>query len=87
MCAGTGNFLRSAEMEYVSLMMQEHLAHDVIERLGELGCLQLTDMNGDTTAFKRHYTPLIRSCDEMEKKLRFFEEECAKHGVEPETYR
>ena len=27
-----------------SLIMQEHLAHDVVERLGELGCVQFTDV-------------------------------------------
>lgn len=43
-------------------------------------------MNGDMTAFKRHYTPYIRRCDELEKKLKFFEEEMARHGVEPEEY-
>lgn len=71
--AGTGHFLRSAEMEYVSLIMAEHLAHDVVGRLGEIGTLQFTDMNGDLTAFKRYYTPYIRRCDELEKKLKFFE--------------
>jgi hypothetical protein len=44
---GTGNFLRSAEMEYVSLIMQEHLAHDCVEKLGELSCVQFTDVSGD----------------------------------------
>ena len=41
---GTGNFMRSAEMEYLSLIMQEHLAHDVVGQLGELGCVQFTDV-------------------------------------------
>lgn len=68
-------------MEYVSLIMQEHLAHDCIERLGEIGVAQFTDMNGDLTAFKRFYTPFIRRCDELEKKLKFFEDEMIKHGV------
>lgn len=76
--------LRSAEMEYVSLIVQEHLAHDTVEKLGEVGSVQFTDLNGDLTAFKRFYTPAIRRCDEVEKKLRFFEEEMKKHGLSPE---
>ena len=40
-CAGTGHFMRSAEMEYVTFQLQEHLAHDTIERLGELGAVQV----------------------------------------------
>lgn len=42
-------------------------------------------MNGDLTAFKRYYTPFIRRCDELEKKLRFFEEEMKAHGITPEV--
>jgi hypothetical protein len=30
-------------------------------------------MNGDLTAFKRYYTPFVRRCDDLEKKLKFFE--------------
>jgi len=82
---GFGNFLRSAEMEYVSVIMQEHLAHDCLEKLGSLGTVQFTDLNGDLTAFKRYYTPSIRRCDELEKKLRFFEEEMRIHGIIPEN--
>jgi len=43
-------------------------------------------MNGDMTAFKRHYTPYIRRCDDLEKKLKFFEDEMTKHGIVPEEY-
>ncbi|RYY37977.1 V-type ATPase 116kDa subunit family protein [archaeon] len=43
-------------------------------------------MNGDLTAFKRYYTPLVRRCDEIEKKIRFFEDEMAVYEIEPEVY-
>jgi hypothetical protein len=41
---GTGNFLRSAEMDFVSLILAEHLAHDVLAKLGEVGTVQFTDV-------------------------------------------
>ena len=66
------------------MIMQEHLAHDVVERLGSLGALQFTDLNGDMTAFRRAYTPLVKRCDELEKKLKFFEQECKAHGLKSE---
>lgn len=72
-------------MEYVSVIMQEHLAHDCLEKLGSLGTVQFTDLNGDLTAFKRYYTPSIRRCDDVEKKLKFFEEEMRMHGIVPEN--
>jgi vacuolar-type H+-ATPase subunit I/STV1 len=43
--AGTGHFLRSAEMEYISLIMAEHLSHDVLTKLGEIGVVQFTDVS------------------------------------------
>ena len=43
-------------------------------------------MNGDMTAFKRAYTPYVRRCDELEKKLSFFLAEMARYGIEPEAY-
>ena len=43
-------------------------------------------MNGDLTAFKRAYTPYVRRCDELEKKLSFFLAEMARYGIEPEEY-
>lgn len=74
--------MRSAPMKYFSVIIQEHLAHDCLEKLGELGVVQFTDMNGDLTAFKRYYTPYVKRCDDMEKKLKFFEEEMKAHGIE-----
>lgn len=43
-------------------------------------------LNGDLTAFKRHYTPLVRRCDDMEKKIKFFTQEMAEYGISPERY-
>ncbi len=62
-------------MEYLTLSMRESVAPAVVERLGALGAVEFTDLNGDLTSFKRHYTPLIRKCDDLEKKLAFFAEE------------
>lgn len=83
---GTGNYMRSAPMEYVSLIVQEHIAHDIVERIGELGTVQFIDLNGTLTAFKRYFTPQVKRCDELEKKLKFFEEEMKKHAITPEPY-
>ena len=66
------------------MIMQQHLAHDVVERLGALGAVQFTDLNGDLTAFRRAYTPFVKRCDELEKKLKFFEQECRAHGLKLE---
>lgn len=78
---GFGNFLRSAEMEYISFITQEHLAYSTVRKLGSLSAVQFSDLNGDLTAFKRTYTPFVKRCDDLEHKLKFFEEEIALHGL------
>ena len=58
--AGTGNFLRSAEMEYVSLVVQEHLAHDCIERLGEVGTVQVRTCEQWTAVRSKRLPPVVQ---------------------------
>jgi hypothetical protein len=41
----TREWFRSAEMEYVSLGVQEHCAHRVVADLGRLGVIQFTDVS------------------------------------------
>lgn len=49
----TSEWFRSAPMEYVSLVMQEHCAHRCMTRVGTLGIIQFVDMNTKQTAFQR----------------------------------
>ena len=51
---GTGGFLRSAEMEFVSLIVAEHLAHDVLAKLGEVGTVQFVDVRARARRPSQH---------------------------------
>ena len=66
-----GSWWRSEEMEYVSLILSEDAAHGCIRELGQLGCLQFTDLNPDLTPFQRRYVAYIKRCDEIERKIRY----------------
>lgn len=74
-------WLRSAEMEYISLIVNEDVAHDCIQQLGDLGVIQFTDLNGDLTPFQRRYVSYVKRCDEMERKMRYFETEMTKFHI------
>ena len=43
-------WFRSAEMEYVSIIVNEDAAHACINDLGMLGLIQFTDVSSTTTA-------------------------------------
>lgn len=40
------SWFRSAEMAEISIIIQEHVARDCIERLGVLGGMQFVDVSG-----------------------------------------
>ncbi|KAL7997801.1 putative V-type ATPase, V0 complex, 116kDa subunit family [Plasmopara halstedii] len=53
-------WLRSAEMEYISLIVNEDAAHDCVQKLGELGVLEFTDLNPELTPFQRRYVNYVK---------------------------
>lgn len=68
-------------MEYVSLIVSEDAAHACIRELGQLGCVQFTDLNPELTPFQRKYVAYIKRCDEIERKIRYVHAEVKKLGV------
>eukprot|EP00339_Tiarina_fusa_P009068 CAMPEP_0117024578 /NCGR_PEP_ID=MMETSP0472-20121206/18235_1 /TAXON_ID=693140 ORGANISM="Tiarina fusus, Strain LIS" /NCGR_SAMPLE_ID=MMETSP0472 /ASSEMBLY_ACC=CAM_ASM_000603 /LENGTH=823 /DNA_ID=CAMNT_0004731041 /DNA_START=18 /DNA_END=2489 /DNA_ORIENTATION=+ len=76
-----GEILRSKPMLLVQLYIQIEAAHDTIDELGKLGLVQFRDLNPDVNAFQRNFVNEVKRADEMERKLRYFEEELRKAGV------
>lgn len=68
-------------MIVLSLQMQREVAHDAVLKLGEVGQLQFIDLNKDVSAFQRDFVQEVRRCDDMERKLRFLQDELEKAGV------
>jgi uncharacterized protein YlbG (UPF0298 family) len=42
-----GEFFRSAQMQFIQLFVQFDAAHDTIEELGDLNCIEFVDVSGD----------------------------------------
>ncbi|KAF1313378.1 Vacuolar proton translocating atpase a subunit, partial [Globisporangium splendens] len=78
-------WMRSEEMEYISLIVNEDAAHDCVQKLGDLGVMEFTDLNPELTPFQRRYVSYIKRCDEMERKLRYFDSELAKFNITPKS--
>ena len=73
---------RSEEMCLTQLFLQSDAAYSCISELGELGLVQFRDLNADQSSFQRKFVPELRRCDEMERKLRYLEEELAKANIQ-----
>ncbi|OQS02292.1 vacuolar proton translocating ATPase A subunit, partial [Thraustotheca clavata] len=78
-------WLRSEEMEYISLLVNEDAAHDCVQKLGDLGVIEFTDLNPELTPFQRRYVSYVKRCDEMDRKLRFFASDMAKFKITPKS--
>jgi V-type H+-transporting ATPase subunit a len=78
-----GSWYRSEEMEYVELILSEDAAHACVRELGQLGCIQFTDLNVELTPFQRRFVAYVKRCDEIERKIRYFNRccECVSHAT------
>ena len=62
-------------------MIPAESAHGAISALGDVGMLQFKDLNADKSAFQRTYANQVKRCDEMARRLRFFQEQVIKGGL------
>mmetsp|Transcript_3667 Transcript_3667/g.5419 ORF Transcript_3667/g.5419 Transcript_3667/m.5419 type:complete len:850 (+) Transcript_3667:23-2572(+) len=76
-----GSLWRSEDMILIEMTMQREAVHDTVEALGEAGIVQFNDVSPDLNAFERQYAKSVKRCEELERKLRFFETEIAKSDV------
>jgi len=65
-------------MSLVQMTMQREAAHDTVEALGELGLVEFRDLSSHLNAFQRQYASQVKRCEELERILRFFEEQIYK---------
>eukprot|EP01117_Protostelium_nocturnum_P012232 TRINITY_DN449_c0_g1_i1.p1 TRINITY_DN449_c0_g1~~TRINITY_DN449_c0_g1_i1.p1 ORF type:complete len:838 (-),score=277.96 TRINITY_DN449_c0_g1_i1:63-2540(-) len=73
-----GDLFRSEPMQLVQLFVQIEAAHATVDELGNLGLIQFKDMNPEVSPFQRNFVNEVKRCDEMERKLNFFEEQVNK---------
>ncbi|EGD74630.1 Atp6v0a1 protein [Salpingoeca rosetta] len=77
-----GTLWRSQEMGRAKLFVPSEVSYEVVSALGDIGLVQFIDANPDLNAFQRKFVNEVRRCDEMERKLRFFESEIEKLKLE-----
>ncbi|CAB0014648.1 unnamed protein product [Nesidiocoris tenuis] len=76
-----GDFFRSEEMSLCQLFIQPEAAYSSVSLLGEAGIVQFRDLNIEVSAFQRKFVPEVRTCEEIERKLRYIQTEMKKDGV------
>ncbi|EME29854.1 V-type proton ATPase subunit a2 [Galdieria sulphuraria] len=70
-----GSLCRSQEMIKLRLFVEKSVAHETMVELAELGVFQLNDLNEEKSTFQRTFAADVRLCDEMQRRLRFLEEQ------------
>lgn len=67
------SLFRSEAMSKCLLYLETDAAYNCMSSLGELGLVQFADLNTEVLLQSRRFTQDLRRCDEMERKLVFFE--------------
>lgn len=73
-----GTLWRSEQMLLGQLFLPIEGAFETVASLGDLSLIQFNDMNAEQNAFSRKYVNDVRRCDEMLRRLRYFESELKK---------
>ncbi|KAJ4969950.1 hypothetical protein NE237_003049 [Protea cynaroides] len=80
------DLMRSEKMTFVQLIIPVESAYRAISYLGELGFLQLKDLNDDKSPFQRTFVNQVKRCGEMSRKLRFFRDQINKAALLPTVH-
>ncbi|XP_034234179.1 LOW QUALITY PROTEIN: V-type proton ATPase 116 kDa subunit a-like [Thrips palmi] len=78
---------RSEEVVLCQLFVQQEAAFASIHMLGEAGVVEFRDLNAEVHPMMRKFVNEVRRCEELERKLRYIEEEMGKDGVAVDTPR
>ncbi|ELP84625.1 vacuolar ATP synthase 98 kDa subunit, putative [Entamoeba invadens IP1] len=69
-----GELIRSQPVSYGQLIVPMSVAEDTIQLIGELNCVQFVDLNSTELTFNRRFCNELKRCDELERKMRYFNE-------------
>lgn len=62
-------------MELIQIYVQIESARETVDELGKLGLIQFRDLNPEVNAFSRNFVNEVKRFDEMERKIRYFQEQ------------
>ena len=75
-------YFRSEDMSLFEISIPKDSAWEIMNELGDLGCLHILDLNKNEQVFNLRFASLIKRCEETEKRVNFLISECTKHQIE-----
>jgi len=69
-------------MQLIQLFVQVEAAHDTVDELGKLGLVEFRDLNPEVSAFQKNFVNEVRRCEDMERRVRFFDEVISKEKLD-----
>uniref|UniRef100_A0A915END3 V-type proton ATPase subunit a n=1 Tax=Ditylenchus dipsaci TaxID=166011 RepID=A0A915END3_9BILA len=77
-----GSLYRSEEMRFCQMIVEKDAAFACVAEIGKKPFVEFKDLNSEVNSFQRMFVRDIRRFDEMERKLRFMENQIRKDEIE-----
>ncbi len=76
------SFFRSEDMALYEISVPKDNAWEIMDQLGRLDCLHFIDLNKNEQVFNLWFAPLIKRCEDSEKRIAFLLNECRRHKID-----
>jgi len=78
-----GSLFKSEDMKLVEILERNDAARDIVRVLGEVGAMELKDLNSGTNFFRRTFSDELKRCEEMSRVLDFLGKQLTSDGIVP----
>lgn len=75
------SLFRSEDMELFEITIPKDNAWDIMNELGSLNCMHFIDLNKQEQVFNLTFAPIIKRCEETERRIAFLENECKRYKI------
>ena len=75
------SIFRSEDMALYEISVPKDNAWDILDKLGMIKAMHFIDLNKNEQVFTLRFAPLVKRCEDADKRVSFLISECVRHNI------